>query len=247
VPARVIAGYQGGELNPVNKTVIVHQFDAHAWAEVWLENRGWVRVDPTAAVSPLRIEMGLEEAIASEGSFLAAAPLSPLRYRGIPLLNQLRLRYDALTYRWQSWVVGFDSEQQFDLLHTLFGEISTRVFATLLLGSWALVLIPVAISLFLRRDTHPTSALDKHYRLFCERMAGLGLERAPGEPPGQFAQRAIEALPAFSEPLQSITGLYSDLAYAGAPDKAALAKFTRAVKRFRPDRRRGLTEESVTL
>jgi transglutaminase-like putative cysteine protease len=247
VPARVIAGYQGGELNPVNKTVIVHQFDAHAWAEVWLENKGWVRVDPTAAVSPLRIEMGLEEAIASEGSFLAAAPLSPLRYRGIPLLNQLRLRYDALTYRWQSWVVGFDSEQQFDLLHTLFGEISTRVFATLLLGSWALVLIPVAISLFLRRDTHPTSALDKHYRLFCERMAGLGLERAPGEPPGQFAQRAIEALPAFSEPLQSITGLYNDLAYAGAPDKAALAKFTRAVKRFRPDRRRGLTEESVTL
>ena len=247
VPARVIAGYQGGELNPVNKTVIVHQFDAHAWAEVWLENRGWVRVDPTAAVSPLRIEMGLEEAIASEGSFLAAAPLSPLRYRGIPLLNQLRLRYDALTYRWQSWVVGFDSEQQFDLLHTLFGEISTRVFATLLLGSWALVLIPVAISLFLRRDTHPTSALDKHYRLFCERMAGLGLEREPGEPPGQFAQRAIEALPAFSEPLQSITGLYNDLAYAGAPDKAALAKFTRAVKRFRPDRRRGLTEESVTL
>jgi transglutaminase-like putative cysteine protease len=247
VPARVIAGYQGGEINPVNKTVIVHQFDAHAWAEVWLENQGWVRVDPTSAVSPLRIEMGLEEAMATEGSFLAAAPLSPLRYRGIPLLNQLRLRYDALTYRWQSWVVGFDSEQQFDLLHSLFGEISTRVFATLLLGSWALVLIPVAISLFLRRDTNPTSALDKHYRLFCERMAGLGLVRAPGEPPGQFAQRAIEALPAFSEQLQRITGLYNDLAYAGEYDDAALKTFTRAVNRFRPDRRRGLTEESVTL
>jgi protein-glutamine gamma-glutamyltransferase len=247
VPARVIAGYQGGEINPVNKTVIVHQFDAHAWAEVWLENQGWVRVDPTSAVSPLRIEMGLEEAMATEGSFLAAAPLSPLRYRGIPLLNQLRLRYDALTYRWQSWVVGFDSEQQFDLLHSLFGEISTRVFATLLLGSWALVLIPVAISLFLRRDTNPTSALDKHYRLFCERMAGLGLVRAPGEPPGQFAQRAIEALPAFSEQLQRITGLYNDLAYAGEYDDAALKTFTRAVNRFRPDRRRGLKEESVTL
>lgn len=247
VPARVIAGYQGGEINPVNKTVIVHQFDAHAWAEVWLQNQGWVRVDPTAAVSPLRIEMGLEEAIASEGSFLAAAPLSPLRYRGIPLLNQLRLRYDALTYRWQSWVVGFDSEQQFDLLHSLFGEISTRVFATLLLGSWALVLVPVAISLFLRRDTHPTSALDKHYRLFCDRVAGLGLVRAPGEAPGQFAQRAVEALPAFSEQLQRITGLYNDLAYAGENNKAALLKFTRAVTRFRPDRRRGLTEETVSL
>ena len=247
IPARVVAGYQGGEINPVNKTVIVHQFDAHAWAEVWLQNKGWVRVDPTAAVSPLRIQMGLEEAMATEGSFLAAAPLSPLRYRGIPLLNQLRLRYDALTYRWQSWVVGFNSEQQFDLLHSLFGEISTRVFATLLLGSWALVLVPVAISLFLRRDTYPVSPLDKYYRRFCDRMAALGVVRAPGETPGQFAQRAMEALPGFSEQLQRITGLYHALAYAGDKDKAEMEQFTRAVKRFKPDRRRGLLEEDNTL
>jgi transglutaminase-like putative cysteine protease len=248
VPARVVAGYQGGEINPVNKTVIVHQFDAHAWAEVWLEHRGWVRVDPTNAVSPMRIEMGLEEAIASEGSFLAAAPLSPLRYRGIPLLNQLRLRYDALTYRWQSWVVGFDSDQQFDLLHGFFGEISARIFATLLLGSWALVLIPVAISLFVRRDTRPADPLDIHYRLFCERMALLGLVRAPGETPSQFLARSEEALPAFADTLQHITALYTSLAYAGARDEAALTKFVRAVNQFKPDRRRGVVvDDSVTL
>lgn len=248
VPARVVAGYQGGEINPVNKTVIVHQFDAHAWAEVWLQNRGWVRIDPTAAVSPLRIEMGLEQAMAAEGSFLASAPLSsPLRYRSIPLLNQLRLQYDALTYRWQSWVVGFDSEQQFDLLHSLFGEISTRVFATLLLGSWALVLIPVAISLFLKRDTYPVSPLDKYYRMFCARMAGLGLVRGPGETPSEFEQRAMEALPGFTEELRRITGLYNELAYAGEKDKAELDQFTRAVSRFRPDRRHALVEEDTTI
>tara|TARA_R110002072_G_scaffold2011_6_gene16974 strand:+ start:19087 stop:21111 length:2025 start_codon:yes stop_codon:yes gene_type:complete len=247
VPARVVAGYQGGEINPLNKTVIVHQFDAHAWAEVWLENKGWVRVDPTSAVSPLRIQMGLEEAMASEGSFLAAEPLSPLRYRGIPLLNQLRLRYDALTYRWQSWVVGFDSDQQFDLLHSMFGEISTRVFATLLLGSWALVLVPVAISLFLRRDTHPGSPLDRYYRMFCDRMAGLGLVRSPGETPGQFAQRTMTELPACGEQLQQITGLYNTLAYAGEMDKAGLAQFARAVKHFKPNRRRALVEEDNTI
>ena len=232
---------------PLNKTVIVHQFDAHAWAEVWLENKGWVRVDPTSAVSPLRIQMGLEEAMASEGSFLAAEPLSPLRYRGIPLLNQLRLRYDALTYRWQSWVVGFDSDQQFDLLHSMFGEISTRVFATLLLGSWALVLVPVAISLFLRRDTHPGSPLDRYYRMFCDRMAGLGLVRSPGETPGQFAQRTMTELPACGEQLQQITGLYNTLAYAGEMDKAGLAQFARAVKHFKPNRRRALVEEDNTI
>ena len=171
VPARVVAGYQGGETNPVNKTVIVHQFDAHAWAEVWIENKGWVRADPTAAVSPLRIEMGLEQAMASEGSFLPADLLSPMRYRGIPLLNQIRLRYDALTYRWQSWVVGFDNNRQMELLRSFFGEISARSFVAAFLGSWALVLIPVAISLFRKRDTHPISPADQHYRKFCDRVA----------------------------------------------------------------------------
>ena len=129
VPARVVAGYQGGEINPVNRTVIVHQFDAHAWAEVWLPGEGWTRVDPTGAVAPERIEMGLEDAIAGEGTFLPDSPLSPLRYRSIRWLNRLRLQYDALTYRWQSWVVGFDGKVQFDLLRDVFGEVSAGRFA----------------------------------------------------------------------------------------------------------------------
>lgn len=249
IPARVIAGYQGGEINPVNRTVIVHQFDAHAWAEVWLPHTGWKLVDPTAAISPQRIEYGLEEAMASEGSFLAAAPLSPLRYRSIPLLNHLRLRYDALTYQWQSWVVNFNSAQQFQLLHGVFGEISVRLFATLLLGSWALVLIPVAISLFRRRATNPVSPLAKNYRLFCERMARLGLERAPGETPAHFAQRAATAVPGYSEQLLRITGLYNELAYGACDPQAstrtaALRDFIREVTRFRPDRRRGQVEDA---
>jgi transglutaminase-like putative cysteine protease len=252
VPARVVAGYQGGEINPVNKTVIVHQFDAHAWAEVWLANRGWIRVDPTAAVAPQRIEYGLEEAMASEGSFLAAAPLSPLRYRNIPLLNLLRLRYDALTYKWQSWVVNFNSNRQFDLLHSLFGEISARMFATLLLGSWAMVLIPVAVSLLSRRDTIPVSPLQRDYRAFCERMARLGLIRGPGETPGQFAVRVEKALPASAEQLQLITGLYQQLAYVDqhtSEDQCARwhREFSRAVARFKPERRRNGAEQSATI
>ncbi len=252
VPARVVAGYQGGEINPVNKTVIVHQFDAHAWAEVWIEEKGWVQVDPTAAVSPLRIEDGLEAAMESEGSFLDAAPLSPLRYRSIPLLNLMRLRYDALTYRWQTWVVGFDSQQQLNLLHSFFGEISGRVFATVLLGSWALVLTPVAISLLRKRDTYPGSPLDKHYRVFCERLARLGLIRKPGETPGQFALRAMAAQPRFSDQLRRITGMYNDLAYADATSSNAssaevLRKFIRAVAGFKPDKRTELVEETTSL
>ena len=243
VPARVVAGYQGGEVNPVNRTVIVHQFDAHAWAEVWLPGRGWVRVDPTAAVAPDRIEWGLEEAVAAEGSFLEGSPLSPLRYRSVVWLNLLRLRYDAFSYRWQSWVVGFNSDQQFDLLRDVFGEISARKFAAVLIGSWALVLIPVAISLLRKRDTHQLSRLDKHYLQFCDRLAGAGVERLPAETPQQFSTRAGQKLPGSLPQLERITALYTDLAYAGngaetgaEREDALLREFIAAVGKFRPRR-----------
>lgn len=239
VPARVVAGYQGGEINPINKTVIVHQFDAHAWAEVWLASRGWVRVDPTAAVSPQRIEFGLEEAVESEGSFLSTVLLSPQRYRRIPALNALRLRYDALTYQWQTWVVGFDNERQFDLLRRVFGETTAKAFAVTLLGGLALVMLPFAISLFFTRELHPESRLGKHYRIACKRLAKIGLVRAPGETPSVFAQRAAKVLPDYASQLWQITHLYNQLAYGGAQTPAGnaaqnLQDFARITRRFRP-------------
>lgn len=243
IPARVVAGYQGGEVNPVNKTVIVHQFDAHAWAEVWIKGRGWVRADPTAAVSPTRIEMGLEEAMESEGSFLSEMPLSPVRYRSVALLNELRLRYDALTYGWQSWVVGFDSGQQMQLLHRVFGEISARTFMAAFIGSWALVLIPVAISLFRGKDTFPMSPADKYYRMFCHRLSLIGLKRVSGEAPGDFARRVVAAIPEESEQVWNITSLYARMAYeTGADgnrnDQNALEELIRAVSKFKPKAQR---------
>lgn len=239
VPARVVAGYQGGEVNPVNKTIIVHQFDAHAWAEVWLQGEGWVRVDPTAAVSPDRIEWGLEQAMAEEGSFLSDSPLSPLRYRNIAWVNTLRLRYDALTYRWQSWVVGFNSDQQFQLLQNVFGDLSARKFAAVLLGTWALVLVPVAISLLRKRDTHKLSVLDKYYLIFCDRLAAAGVTRAPGETPSQYHTRASRAIRTMPEELERITSLYTALAYGDGQFSAAeqsglLKELKQLVRKFRP-------------
>jgi transglutaminase-like putative cysteine protease len=235
VPARVVAGYQGGEINPVNQTVIVHQFDAHAWAEVWLAGQGWVRVDPTAAVAPDRIELGLEEALQGEGTFLADSPLSPLRYRNVDWINKLRLRYDALTYRWQSWVVGFDSERQFDLLRDWFGEVSGRRFALVFISSWALVLFGVAFGLMRQRDTRRLGPLDRLYLKACDRLASEGLPRAPGETPGQYAARVAEQRPRLAPAFLDLTQRYTDLAYGpGATGSAELATFRREVGRFQP-------------
>jgi transglutaminase-like putative cysteine protease len=233
VPARVVAGYQGGEVNPVNRTVIVHQFDAHAWAEVWLAGRGWVRVDPTAAVSPERIELGLEQALAEEGSFLADSPLSPLRYRRIDLINTLRLRYDALTYRWQSWVVGFNADTQLQLLQRWFGEFNARKFALLILGSWALVLIPVGATLMLRRRTHVVRKLDRLYLRFCEKLEKMGVAREPGESPTAYAKRAQRSLPRLSTEIAAITSMYQGMAYAGAvEDERAVAVLAKAIRKL---------------
>ncbi len=216
VPARVVAGYQGGEINPVNRTVIVHQFDAHAWVEVWLSGRGWVRVDPTAAVSPQRIELGLEQAVATEGSFLADSPLSPLRYRSISWLNSVRLRYDALTYQWQNWVMGFNSDQQYRVLQELLGQLDTSKFILILLGSGTLVLLPVAGSLLARNRIRTLSPLDQAYLTFCDRLSRLGVMRSPGEGPAAFAERAAQALPQWAPLLQRLTEIYCDLTYADA-------------------------------
>lgn len=212
VPARVVAGYQGGEVNPVNRTVIVHQFDAHAWSEVWLAGQGWVRIDPTAVVSPERISLGLEEALAEKGSFLAESPLSPLRYRRINWVNMLRLRYDALTYQWQSWVVGFDSERQLNLLRGLFGEVRVRDLALLLLGSATLVLVPVAWWL-LRGQRPRRSQEEQLYQRFSQLLARRGLVRRTGEAVDSFARRVAQEQPDAREPVQQFTDSYSALVY----------------------------------
>lgn len=238
VPARVVAGYQGGEINPLNSTVIIHQFDAHAWAEIWLAGEGWVRVDPTAAVSPDRIEWGLERAMSVEGSFLSSSPLSPLRYRSIPWLNEIRLQYDALTWRWQSWVVGYDTAKQFEFLGSLMGEFNARKFALVLIGTWVLVLVPVGFSLLGRRKLHRRSQEDKYYLAFCAKLAKRGVVREPSETPATYAHRAAALAPSFASSIQQITTLYSDLVYSDkgldmAAKKRILRELGRAVRAFR--------------
>src|SRR5690606_23220012 len=110
-------------VNPLNGTVLVHQFDAHAWVEAWLAGRGWVRFDPTGAVAPNRVAQGLEQALQA-GEFLADAPLSPRRYASFGLVNRLRLQLDTLNYQWTRWVLNYQGESQAALLQRLLGEVS---------------------------------------------------------------------------------------------------------------------------
>lgn len=214
IPARVVAGYQGGEYNPAGNYVQVRQFDAHAWVEYWQAETGWVSVDPTFQVAPERIELGLEEAVATEQSFLEGSPFSPLRYRQLTWLNQMRLSWDNLNYGWQRWVLGYQGAQQLQLLQRWFGRIDARLLAISLVGGGALLLSLLALWLFKpwQRERDPQRRL---FRGFERLLARHGVHRAPGEGARVFAARAAHALPGQAQQIHAFAAAFEAQRYAG--------------------------------
>lgn len=113
VPARLVTGYQGGELNGMDGYWMVRQRDAHAWAEVWLAGQGWVRIDPTGAVAPSRLG-SLSRLEAPEGAIAGA-----FRNLNPTLAAQLRNVWDAVNNRWNQWVLNYTQDRQMDFLRHL--------------------------------------------------------------------------------------------------------------------------------
>lgn len=216
IPARVVAGYQGGEPNAAGNYIQVRQFDAHAWVEYWQPDTGWVSADPTFQVSPERIEQGLEEALAKEGTFLEDSPLSPLRYRNLGWLNELRMTWDNLNYGWQRWVLGYQGEQQLAFLQRWFGAVDGRVFALSLVGGVGLAFAVVALFLF-KPWVRLRDPQQRAFRDFEILLARQGLRRQPGEGPRDFARRAAAALPRQAAAIDAFAHLFEAQRYAGEP------------------------------
>lgn len=226
IPARVVAGYQGGELNPDGNYISVRQFDAHAWVEYWQPGIGWRSVDPTAAVAPARIEQGLEQALAADEDFLADSPMSALRYRHLAWLNSIRLSWDNLNYGWQRWVLGYQGQQQLQVLGRWFSGFQAPVFA----GGVVVILGLIALWLFKpwRRET------DSQLRLFnaFERLlARHGLRRQPGEGPQAFAARAAQRFPAHADAIEGFAREFEAQRYAGV--SGSVAPLRRRLKHLR--------------
>ncbi|MBB1519773.1 transglutaminase TgpA family protein [Aquipseudomonas guryensis] len=237
IPARVVAGYQGGELNPAGNYLSVRQFDAHAWVEYWQDGKGWISVDPTFQVAPERIELGLEQALAEEQSFLEESPLSLLRYRDIGWLNNLRLTWDNINYGWQRWVLGYRGEQQLSLLQRWFGTLDWQRLALALVGGGGVLLGLVALWLFKpwRRESDPQQRL---LRGFERALARHAVVRQRGEGMRAFAHRAARELPVQAEAIQAFARIYEAQRYAGqpsAPDELRTA--LRQLRRVLPWRR----------
>ncbi|CAN5318991.1 protein-glutamine gamma-glutamyltransferase TgpA [soil metagenome] len=197
IPSRVVTGYQGGEINSVDGFMSVRQSDAHAWAEVWLEKRGWVRVDPTAAVSPARIESSLGNVIPRPtfGGLLDVDGSSASWFK------TLRGNLDAANNAWNQWVLNYTPDRQKSFINSLgFENVDWRTLTGLMLAFGAVALAVVLLPLLLihRRKIDPVAAV---YEAMCNEMARHGVLRAPHEGPKDFAAR----LNAEQSPLASET------------------------------------------
>lgn len=229
IPARIVTGYLGGDQNPVDDILIVRQRDAHAWSEVWLKGQGWVRIDPTSAVSSERIERGMADILPAERKspvFIARSDAL------VKLWQQAKNNWDALNSAWDMWIVAFGPERQKQLLSLLgMQNPNWQKMAVSLAILLAIVgLIMLILSYYRREHAEPAVRL---YQLYCRKLAQQGMDKKAHEGPYDFAERVTQQLPQYQQQIQSITALYSQLRYR-QHDAAMLADLKQQVMRFRP-------------
>jgi transglutaminase-like putative cysteine protease len=227
IPARIVTGYQGGEINTVGNYVTVRQADAHAWTEVWLRGDGWVRVDPTAAVSPARVEAGVAAAVPQTEAL-------SLRRGEYAWLRQARMTWDSLANSWNQIVLGYTQDRQRQLMRRVgIDDATWKSLATIMfIVTGAITLVLAGLMLHKLRALRP-DPVSAAYARFCERLARGGLARHPSEGPDAFRKRAIAARPELARPISSISELYIRLRYGEAIHAADALQLQRTVAAFR--------------
>lgn len=233
LPARIVTGYQGGEPNARSRYYIVWQADAHAWTEVWLEDRGWVRVDPVEAVAPGRVSVNAWRTAVGDDA-LAAAFERGAWFRGVTLA------WDAAYYYWNAWVLGYGPELQRALLDTLGlpSAASERTPTLVLLVVGVVVAASFVLSLYLAwryRRRPPPDPAARCFAAFCARLARLRVPPpAPSEGPAAYAAHAARVVPQAAAEIAAITQAYLRARYELDAEDAALAELRERVAAFRP-------------
>ncbi|MFM2447088.1 MAG: hypothetical protein RI936_1535 [Pseudomonadota bacterium] len=231
IPARVVTGYQGGELNPADGQFTVRQSDAHAWVEAWLQGRGWVRLDPTAAVAPSRVERGATRA-AREAGLLPGAGLVV----GADWVRQLRFGAEALQNTWNQWVLSYSPERQRNLVRRLGLDPDWHGLAIAFAVAIAALSLGAA-GLALWRTRRARDPLALAWDGLRERLAAAGVDAPPWIGPRELARRARRGLvEADARAAQALSTELEALRYAPSPPDAAarVRALRRAVHRFRP-------------
>jgi len=224
VPARVVTGYQGTDPLPVDGYYVVRQSYAHAWAEYWLEGKGWVRADPTAAVAPERIVRSRNLSPAPGFVAGAIAGVNP------QLLVQMRKAWEAVNNRWNQWVLNYSRGQQFDLMKKLgFESPSWQDIALLLIGTLSgLALLGAAWAWW---DRHRQDPWQRQAQELRRALRTLGLGAMAHEPPRALAAQVRQRFGPQGEALSHLLQALEQQRYGHSPLKRPSADWLRAVLR----------------
>jgi len=190
IPARVVVGYQGGEKNPYSDYWVVKQSDAHAWTEIWYENQGWVRVDPTAAIHPSRVEQRVSD------SYRQREPLfdSDLYLDWVPQKNSMfktaQQLIDLINTQWKQWVIDYNQQNQMELLKWLgFKDLSLTVLIRLLVGTSFVIIFIWGLLVLSVGKKEKLDEMTQLYLNLCDRLNRLGCSRKNNEGPSDFQKR----------------------------------------------------------
>lgn len=166
VPSRLVLGYQGGRYNEVGNYIEVRQFDAHAWSEVWIQDVGWQRVDPTAAIAPSRIESGIGSLTLSEMGLFDGEAWSYFKLRSLTWFYEAQLRWQAISHFWDRAVVNYDESDQLDLVTWFWPEVDVSDLGHVALGLFFIVLGVVSLGLLLPSAFPSVTQEVRWYRQF---------------------------------------------------------------------------------
>jgi len=236
IPARVVTGYQGGEINPVDGFMTIRQSDAHAWAEVWLAERGWTRVDPTSVVAPVRIEQGAVEIARRAGLDIGFASPGAGASTWMRLTRAVRFNWEAMQNSWNQWVLAYSSERQRAMLERLGLDPDWRTLGVLLAIFFVAILVVLAY--FSLRYRNPRDPLAQLFDRFRQRLldAGMRVDFSLG-PRALLAQIERLLTPAARRDAAAILGAIERWRYSRAGNdvrSAQIRPLRRAVRRFRP-------------
>jgi transglutaminase-like putative cysteine protease len=212
IPARLVTGYLGGEYNKQSGHLSIYQYDAHAWAEIWVEDKGWVRFDPTAAVDRDRVNSGLSQALQQEAG-LNNDLLTLHSYKHLAWINTLRLQLDALDYQWTRLVLGYSSKKQYDLITQWFGYFKTWKIAGIIGGSLILMMAVMWLINFNKSKTKPLTKWLVQYQKTLTILKAKGLDKPKDMPASEFASLVTKTFPLLQISFLAYTKCFEALMY----------------------------------
>jgi transglutaminase-like putative cysteine protease len=211
IPSRIVVGYQGGEKNPYSENWVVRQANAHAWTEIWLQGRGWLRVDPTAAIDPSRVELDAANGYRQRDLLFDESDFSEwIEDKG--LMHDVRQMWDAMNSNWQKWVVDFDNESQGKMMKWAgFSDYSWSTMFRVILIATAITLLIWFLNTFAGREKFDPSV--ELYTRLCRKMARLNFSRKPNEGPQDFLNRIRKVHPEWEQSATPIIQNYINFRY----------------------------------